>query len=642
MTGSVERASMILPVRNFGERINELAMLHSIACAILSETNLDNVLAKVVDAAVYLAAADEAYIILADEAEGGLFLRAQRKATEKKPRILKSPLSDETAQQALASGKTLQISIMPQDSTSPAARGTPDSLLLIPIKVGENYRSLLYVSHLGANRERLKDYHLSLLASLIEYASQAIHNAQRMEAANRQLAVLSQELQGARENAALLAEKQSQLETLRQHLAELNAQHEEILSAQQKIWNAAIELRSHADTAQALADKLAGWDTKITTLAAGIEKIEGTPSAAAPMPTAAPSAPQPEIKIAGFIDTLSPLINFMEEGCILAEAKGKIIYANEAAYVILNESSESLIAKDLADIIPDSRWGNTVGSLRLLMALGDEKQLPASYPPLSLIKNKKALHARVIPVINGRMKERYLMAFLRDMSREDMGWRLRDETVAYLSERLRTPLTAISGYTDMLLNSTTTELGTNKRFYAERIRQNLQHILKALGMINQTASDQYALAYTSKEEMNKAVKQIIGFKAEELALTGISLVSTLPASLPDIQIQEQNLIKILNDMIELMEKKTSVGETIEISGEVEDNGNEPGHLVIRMKGGSAPVDPQEAQELEEKFTDIRRFVEEQHGRIWLDKDETGRDLQTLLAPLSSKEKPASA
>jgi signal transduction histidine kinase len=64
----------------------------------------------------------------------------------------------------------------------------------------------------------------------------------------------------------------------------------------------------------------------------------------------------------------------------------------------------------------------------------------------------------------------------------------RYEIIASLAEEIRTPLTSIAGYTDLLLNSPGIELGTRQRDFLQRVRTNTERLNTLLNQLIQLAS----------------------------------------------------------------------------------------------------------------------------------------------------------
>ena len=69
-----------------------------------------------------------------------------------------------------------------------------------------------------------------------------------------------------------------------------------------------------------------------------------------------------------------------------------------------------------------------------------------------------------------------LVTILYDITSEAESQRARDEFIASLSQELRTPMTSITGYTDLLVGESVGMLGEMQRKFLQRIRANIERM----------------------------------------------------------------------------------------------------------------------------------------------------------------------
>lgn len=92
-----------------GSLIEKLYTLHRINAAIASELDLDKVLSRIVDAAIYLTRAEEATIFLLDKSTNALYVRAQKGAGEPHAHLLRVRGSDSVVVAVFSEGKALRL-----------------------------------------------------------------------------------------------------------------------------------------------------------------------------------------------------------------------------------------------------------------------------------------------------------------------------------------------------------------------------------------------------------------------------------------------------------------------------------------------------------------------------------------------------
>ncbi len=155
-------------------KVDELETLSRLARAITSSLNLDNVLTAVVDAAVELTGTEEGSLLLLDETNGELYMRAARNFQQEFVRTFRLPIKDTLAGSVVRSGKPVVL-----DEKAPQKIKTTylvHSLAYVPLLLHGHAIGVLGVDNRVADVP-LKDADVNMLAALAEFAVIAIENA---------------------------------------------------------------------------------------------------------------------------------------------------------------------------------------------------------------------------------------------------------------------------------------------------------------------------------------------------------------------------------------------------------------------------------------------------------------------------------
>lgn len=201
--------------RQLEQHVKELRILYGLGRSVTSLLDLELVLNRVVEAAVYLTGAEEGSLMLIDEESGHLYMRAARGVGEKHARGFRVRVEDSIAGRVLRSGEPIVLGGSRQDDTFKVKTDYfVKALLNVPLKVGDEVIGVLAVN----NRDTVRAFsarHLRMLVALADYASISIYNARLYEdlAASRdQTKKWSQDLEATiSERTAALEEAQSQL-----------------------------------------------------------------------------------------------------------------------------------------------------------------------------------------------------------------------------------------------------------------------------------------------------------------------------------------------------------------------------------------------------------------------------------------------
>ncbi len=164
--------------RRLQQQVQELNTLYSIGRSVTSRLDLEVVLTRVVEAAVFLTRAEEGVLLLLDPKAGELILRAAKNVDEKQARELRVPVRDPLAGQVFQSGEPLLIT----EGQSKVVTGyMVHSLIYAPLRTPERgIFGLLGVMNRTKSRSFIS-HDVRLLCALADYAAIALENAHLYE-----------------------------------------------------------------------------------------------------------------------------------------------------------------------------------------------------------------------------------------------------------------------------------------------------------------------------------------------------------------------------------------------------------------------------------------------------------------------------
>lgn len=152
---------------------------------------------------------------------------------------------------------------------------------------------------------------------------------------------------------------------------------------------------------------------------------------------------------------------------VITDSNGKIIDANEAAEKITGYTFEQMRGKTPA------LWGKQMPTefyKNMWRTIKEKKE-----PFQGEITNKRIdgqmyiSEINIIPILGNNKKILYFVGIERDITHEKQVDRAKTEFVSLASHQLRTPLTAVNWYTEMLLNKKSGELNSVQEKYAKTI-----------------------------------------------------------------------------------------------------------------------------------------------------------------------------
>jgi two-component system NtrC family sensor kinase len=173
-------------------QVRKLSTLHDIGKAVTSLLNLEKVLNRVVEAAVFLTGAEEGFLLLVDKKTEELYMRAAQGLSQKEARSFRIKVEDSLSGQVVTTGKPIMVSSVKDRETFALKTGyLVKSLLHVPLKLGDEVIGVLSV-HNRISSKAFTKHDLHALTILASYAAVAIENAQLYQSVEEKAQQLSQ------------------------------------------------------------------------------------------------------------------------------------------------------------------------------------------------------------------------------------------------------------------------------------------------------------------------------------------------------------------------------------------------------------------------------------------------------------------
>ncbi len=175
--GLAARAELMQLNELLKQRVKEMNTLFQIGKSVTCLSNLEKLLGRIVEAAVYITAAEEGSLLLLDEKTGDLYMRAQRGLNEQYASEFKLKVEDTIAGSVVKTGDPVMLDMSQAAESFKMKTGYfVKSVLIVPLKVGEQIIGVLSVDNQVHDRPFTRN-NLDMLSALADYAAIAIENA---------------------------------------------------------------------------------------------------------------------------------------------------------------------------------------------------------------------------------------------------------------------------------------------------------------------------------------------------------------------------------------------------------------------------------------------------------------------------------
>jgi signal transduction histidine kinase/GAF domain-containing protein len=530
--------------------------------------------------------------------------------------------------------------------------------------------------------EHAKEY--AAVSSKSQHLSWTLRN-QELES-GKKLAAMETELKKSREEVSLFAERLHQYETeqnqleeqlsgYQQRVAELNRSIEATRSDVKKARQQEVELSQLSTQAEQQKEKLARLESERQSFLEKIEDLEHNDAEIEKLTLALAVSQDRSRKLARALKRArtrsqqfavvpaalssaeaSTELEDLSCGVIIADANQKINRSNSVASEMLDKSNRQLAGSPLAEAISDERWQKMLDQF-----LSGRESMVTS----TLKIGHQILRATISPIdaSEGDDKDGAVI-IMYDITAESESQQARDEFIASLSQELRTPMTSITGYTDLLVGESVGVIGEMQRKFLQRIKANIERMNVMLNdLIGVTAIDAGQLEIRpGVVDIVEVIEDTIINARAQLEENDISLHTNLSSDAPAVEADPDSVRQIMNNLLANAIKSTPTGGSIEISsGVYSENGASPTMgepipplLRISIKDSGGGIAEKDLNRVFERFyraerplieglgetgvglSIVKSLVEAHGGRVWVESEIGEGSVFNFLLPISEQ------
>ena len=481
----------------------------------------------------------------------------------------------------------------------------------------------------------------------------ALVNSSRLQDTER-----SSELQKAISRARQLTHQVSELET------ELKRQHqraEELattLRLREQQENAAEsqsaddivflkeEMRQLVDARTTTESELAKWKEKTEQLLQLNDSLQEqlTQAQIQLQEAQSPGPAMPPILHRQVIDSLGP------QAILIGDEQGNIILANQGARYLIGQVRAALEGTPLQSLFTEPAWAEAINNL-----LTDDLQ-DNDTTSVTLRLNGRRVRAELtrIPNITGGTGTLAVMFYPVGEATPQ------DDTVMSLVHELRTPMTSITSYTELLLGESVGILGEMQRQFLQRINANIERMSGLMEdiarVISIDASD--VLLAPEPVELVNIIEDAIMSLSPQFSERELGVQMDMPSQLPPIRADRDSLYQIVLHLLSNACLSSVPGTEVLVHARLEQYDGQlhdlPDYLFMSVTdtgGGIAPEDQrrvfQRLYRADNPTIDglgdtgvglsiAKTLVETQGGRIWVESEMDVGSTFSFILPLSSQ------
>ncbi len=353
-------------------------------------------------------------------------------------------------------------------------------------------------------------------------------------------------------------------------------------------------------------------------------------------------------KILGEKQETDAVIRSIAEGLVVVDAQGKVVMMNPAAEKLLGVSRKEKLGTPITEGLKEEQ----LLSFTKTTNEGKNKEIELVSQEA---ETKKILRASSAVIENENGQTVGMVSVLSDITKQKELDQMKSNLVANVSHELRTPLVAIDKSISLILTRTTGPLTDNQEQFltiAQRNLKRLSLLINDLLDLSKLEAGKMEL-HPQMSSLEKAINESIDGLMTWSGAKDITVKRKIEPGMPDILIDSNRIIQVLNNLIGNAIKFTPKGGIITVDAHLEANGSK---IQVSVHDTGVGIEQNNLAKVFDKFfqvgerisTDIsgtgiglsiaKEFVELHGGKIWVEseKGQGAKFIFTLQAGQGSK------
>ncbi|RMF99568.1 MAG: PAS domain-containing protein [Nitrospirae bacterium] len=292
------------------------------------------------------------------------------------------------------------------------------------------------------------------------------------------------------------------------------------------------------------------------------------------------------------------VLNTITEGVCVVDTDGRITSGNRSLERLLEQPLMNLLGLDLRDIVSQQGGDPSI----IDSALNGEE----ARGEISLVEGDqmKTLEINALPLITPQGEIYGAVQVLRDITREREIDRIKTDLIRSVSHEFRTPLSAIVGLSEMLIDRVVS--GDRAESYLETIHNEGVRLSNMVSDLLDISRIESGKVHLKREDLDlvSILSSIEKLLSKEFQKKGISFSYHVDDAARFINADEERIKQVLMNLIDNALKYSDPSATIEVSGRLENS-----YVIIEVRDTGWGIPPEDLPHIGE------RFYRGRHGRV---------------------------
>ncbi len=334
-------------------------------------------------------------------------------------------------------------------------------------------------------------------------------------------------------------------------------------------------------------------------------------------------------------ETYQAIFHSISDGVVVSDQLGRVRWVNQAAEHILGKASQTIIGQPIGLIYGQIDSREPIEDLVVAFARRNQPL------PTFIENDERAIQGRLIPWRNEEREWQGIIAVFRDVTREVKADRSRNDFIGALSRELRSPLTTVKGYSELITNGAMDNYSAEQLRVQQIIHSSAERMAQVLdNAIQITAENRHQILPRYEEiDLVKIIDEVLREATSLAQLRELTLQREIREELPRIAADPRHIRRILNNLLSNACRFTPPGGQVTLrawsQSERVGNSYRP-RVVLSVADNGVGIPPSEVKRVFDPFYQVKthnlaeeggmgmglavvkELVQLHSGRVWVE------------------------
>jgi PAS domain S-box-containing protein len=264
------------------------------------------------------------------------------------------------------------------------------------------------------------------------------------------------------------------------------------------------------------------------------------------------------------------MLNSLGEGLVATGKDGNIIFVNDSFERMVGWKENEVLGKKLQFVIPMHDYDNRpiAEQHRPIAQILRKKSSSVSFSGLKFVRKNGSNFPALVTASPIKLEGEVIGAVevFRDITQEQLVDKAKTEFVSLASHQLRTPLSAINWYTEILLEGDSGALNDDQREYLEEIYHGSQRMVELINALLNVSRIEMGTFTVDPEptDISALVDKVVKEQRKDIEEKNIEFSSDVDESIGEIMLDKKLIWMVLQNLLSNAIKYTPGGGMVSL------------------------------------------------------------------------------